>query len=298
MNKKQIALIIVFGILVLLSLNKKQVKNDLSIEATVDTNCKIPFEVKNFSSSNDVIKICDGIFYKGETKIVSKDEYPDLFEFVLDKDSKPEKVDQYVRVFNRDNGEYVSIKSFIDYSSWYKSSIGIYRKENNKYVLIFKKSFDENSGRWVNIEFGEDRMIIDPVISINYPDKGIAISGDIGYLGCLGGCRLLWWDYYEWDSVQKTYILANNKRSEYFKNLLADYEEFNNTYCSKNAGVSKSISDLYQLRKNKEKICSDDALVPAATVKEAEMLLKGIKAIKSIIDGKNIPMSEVGNIKI
>jgi hypothetical protein len=37
---------------------------------------------------------------------------------------------------------------------------------------------------------------------------------------------------------------------------------------------------------------------PSTTVKQAEMLLKGIKAIKMIIDGKNISMNEVQDIEL
>jgi hypothetical protein len=281
-------------VIILFSLTLLQFNNKIQPKP----NCKIPFEVKNFISSNEIIRVCDGTFYKGSTKIVSKSEYPDLFEFRLNEDSKPNDVEQYVRVFEKDKQEYVSIRSFIDYSSWFKNSIGIYRKENNEYVLVFKKSFSDNSGRWVNIEFGEDTMNIDPYLSTNYRGEGLAISGDIGYLGCFGGCRLLWWDFYDWDSTQKTYVLANNKNQDYFKNLLVDYEDFDKTYCLKNANVSKSIASLYLLRKDKEKICSDDAVEPAATIKQAEILLKGIKAIKSIIGGENISMSEVSEVKI
>ena len=261
-------------------------------------NCLNPFELKDFTSRKEAIRICNDTLYRGSMKVVSKNEYPDLFEFLLNKDTKPDEVKQYVRVFEKDKQEYVSMKSVIDYTSWNDSSIGIYRKEKNDYSLIFKKSFNDNLGRWVNIEFGEDYSIKDPYFYLNYPGEGFTISGDIGYLGCLGRCRLLWWDYYEWNKDKKTFVLANNKHPEDFKKLLDNYKEWDKTTCLDEAKVSKSISSLYPIRKNKEKICSDDSQVPYTEPGQAEMLLKGLKAIELILAGKNIPMSEVKNVKI
>lgn len=229
--------------------------------------------------------------------MVGKNEYPDLFEFLLNEDSKPEKVRQYIRVFEKDNQEYVSMKSIIDYTSWHNSSIGIFLKEDNEYKLIFKKTFDDNQGRWVNIEFGEDYTSRDPYFNLTSSGEGVSISGDLGYLGCLG-CRLLWWDYYDWDANKKTFVLANNKHPENFKRLLEDYEEKDKTTCLDQANVSESISDMYPLRKTKSKLCSDDAQEPLTTTGQAEMLLKGKEAIRLIINGENIPMSEVDKVRI
>lgn len=259
--------------------------------------CVNPFELKDFTSRKETVRICNNALYRGSTKVVDKSEYPDLFEFFLNKDSEPNEVRQFVRVFEKDNQEYVSVISLIDYTSWNNSSIGIYQKENDKYKLIFKKSFDDNQGRWVNIEFGEDFASRNNVFSLSLRGEGITISGDIGYLGCLGACRLLWWDFYDWDSSKNTYVLANNKHPENFKKLLENYEEFDKTTCLYEANISESISSLYPIRKNKEKICSDFVQEPSTNVKQAEFLLKGIRAIESIIDGENISMSQVDKVK-
>lgn len=260
--------------------------------------CLNPYELKDSSSGEDPVRICDNVLYRGTTKIVGKSEFPDLFQFLLNKDSKPDEVKQYVRVFEKDKQEYVSMKSVIDYASWNNSAIGIYRKEENKYILVFKKAFNDNQGRWVNIEFGEDQSTRDSVFYILSQGEGISISGDIGYLGCLGRCRLLWWDYYDWDSKKKTFVLANNKYPENFKSLLENYKEWDKTTCFDEANISESISSLYPIRKDKEKFCSDNAQVPYTSSGQAEMLLKGIKAIEKIINGENIPMSEVSKIKL
>lgn len=261
--------------------------------------CVNPFEVKDFTSGKEQVAICNNSFYVGSQKVVSKDEFPDLFQFILNKDSKSNEVKQYVRIFEKDKTELISIKSTIDYTSLNNSAIGIYQKEkNNKYKLIFKKTFRDNPGRWVNIEFGEDYSTKDPYFYLNYPGSGISISGDIGYLGCFGACRMLWWDYYDWDSGKKTFTLVNNKHPEAFKKMLESYEQLDKNACLDESNVTGSISDLYSIRKDKEKICSDDASEPYTTSKQAEMLIKGKKAIELIIGGQNISISEVSKVKI
>ena len=103
--------------------------------------------------------------------------------------------------------------------------------------------------------------------------------------------------------------MPNNKRLKRFDgseiipvydewDKFENYEDFDKNTCLDEASVSKSISSLYPIRKNKEYICSDDALEPATRPQQAEMLLKGMKAIEMIINGENIPMSEVKNVKI
>jgi hypothetical protein len=262
-------------------------------------NCVNPFEVKDFTSGKEKVMICDKALYRGSVKVVDNNEFPDLFQFLLNKDSKPNEVRQYVRIFEKDKTELVSVKSTINYGSWNNSAIGIYRKEkNNTYNLIFDKTFKDNPGRWVNIEFGEDYSTKDPYYYLTYPGSGISISGDIGYLGCYGACRMLWWDYYDWDPVKKTFVLVNNKHPDAFKKLLEYYEQLDKDACLDESSVTGSISDLYPIRKDKEKICSDDAFAPYTTSKQAEMLLKGKRAISLIISGQNISISNVNKVVI
>lgn len=260
-------------------------------------DCINPFEVKDFTSGKEQVMICDKALYRGSVKVVDNKGFPDLFQFLLNKDSKSNEVRQYVRAFERDKTELVSVKSTIDYGSWNSSAIGVYRKEvNNTYKPIFKKAFKDNPGRWVNIIFGEDYSTKDPYFYLNYPGSGISISGDLGYLGCYGACRMLWWDYYDWDPEKKTFVLVNNKHPEAFKKLLEEYEKLDKNACLDESSITDSISDLFPARKDKEKICSDDAFAPYTTSKQAEMLLKGKKAINLIISGQNISISDVNKI--
>jgi len=261
-------------------------------------NCVNPYEVKDTSSRKEIVRICDNALYRGSIKIVNDKEFPDLFRFYLNKESKPDKVRQSVRVFTKDGSDYVSIVSLIDYKSWNNSAIGIFRKGKESYSTIFKKTFKDNQGRWVNIDFGEDYSTRDPYFYLSYSGEGFTISGDIGYLGCYGRCRMLWWDFYDWDSNKKTYVLSNNKHIDNFKKLLESYEEWDKTTCLDEANLSESISNLYSIRKNKEHICTDNVGGPYTTPGQAEMLLKGIKAIKMIIGGENVSNSQVDKIKI
>lgn len=259
--------------------------------------CFNPYEVKDSSSRKEQIRNCDDVLYRGSLKVVEKKDYPDLFQYVFNGE-KPQPVTQSVRVFERDNDEYVSVKSLVDYRTWNTSAIGVFRKEKDKYTLVFKKTFEDNVGRWVNIEFGEDTTSRDSYFYINTPGEGISISGDIGYLGCLGACRMLWWDFYDWDSAKRTYVLANNKHPENFKLLLKNYEDLDKSTCKAEADIEESISSLYPTRKDKEKYCSDAVQVPFTSAGEAEMLLRGIKAINLILQGQNIPRSEVSKISL
>jgi len=260
--------------------------------------CINPLELKDFTEGTEDVEVCGNKIYRGKTAIISKDEFPDLFEHKLNEESEPTKLKQYIRVFEKDKKEYVSIKSIIDYVSWNNSAIGIYRKTDDGYVEIFKRSFSDNQGRWVDIEFGEDYSYRDVYFYLNAHGDGLTISGDIGYLGCYGACRLLWWDYYEWDSKEKTFVLANNKHPNEFQRLLESYEDFDKTRCQDEAGIDKSISELFKTRKDKERICADSFDEPATSPEQAEMLLKGMKAIKLIIEGENISMDEVSDIKL
>jgi len=58
--------------------------------------CSNPFEVKDFTSGKERVMICDKTLYKGSVKIVDNKEYPELYQFLLNKDSKPNEVKQYV----------------------------------------------------------------------------------------------------------------------------------------------------------------------------------------------------------
>lgn len=262
------------------------------------SECINPLELKDFTTGTEKIEVCGDKIYRGKTVVISKGEFPDLFEHKLNADSKSTRLKQYIRVFEKDKKEYVSIKSIIDYVSWNNSAIGIYRKTDDGYVEIFKRDFSDNQGRWVDIEFGEDYSYRDSYFYLNAHGEGLTVSGDIGYLGCYGACRLLWWDYYEWDSDKKTFALANNKHQEEFKKLLENYEDFDETKCQDEAGVDKSIPELYKTRKGKNKICNDDVVEPATTVEQAEILLKGMKAIEMILEGRNISISEVEKVEI
>lgn len=262
--------------------------------------CVNPFELKDFTSGKERVLVCGDTIYRGNLAVVNKKEFPDLFQFLLNdkKDTKPDKVSQYVRVFEDNKKTYVSIKSVIDYESWNNNALGVFRKEKNSYKLVFKKSFKDNPGRWVDIVFGEDYISRNNVFSLNMHGIGMSISGDIGYLGCYGACRMLWADYYEWSSDKGTFVLANNKSPDQFKALLKGYQEYDNTKCQSESDVNEPISALYLTRKDKEKICSDDAIAPYTTSGQAAMLLKGIKAINFIIGGKNIGIGQVKDIKL
>lgn len=254
-------------------------------------NCVNPFEVQDYTESKkESVRICGDKLFRGSIEVVSRSQFPDLFEYKLNKDKEPVKTEHRIRIFSREkNSEYVSIISVIDWATWFNSSIGIYRKEGSTYKQVFKRTFSDNGGRWVYIYFLSSQPE-------SYNDI-LTISGDLGYLGCYS-CRINWTDYYDWSDSQKTFVMANNKHTEEFKKLLEEYETNDITICKNEANLDESITNLYPTRKGKKKFCSDSAVVPYTSFDQATIFLKTKKAIGEIIDGKNISINEVKNIKL
>ncbi len=251
--------------------------------------CQNAFEVQDYTESKEgAIRICDDKLYRGSTLVIDKNNFPDLFQFTLNKDSSPTKTKHRIRIFEMGKGkEYVSIISVIDWTTWYNSAIGIYRKEGKEYKLVFKKSFSDSTGRWVFIRFIPSEPYMD--------NTTVSISGDIGYLGCWG-CRMNWTDYYDWSDKDGTYILANNKHQNEFKILLEEYEKNDKTACKNESNMDVSITNLYSYRNGKDKFCDDAAVAPNISSNQATVFLKAKTAIKEIIYGKNTSMKEIEEI--
>lgn len=260
----------------------------LAKEYYLNNRCSNPFELRDYTKKkNEFVKICKDVIIRGKSRVLQKKEYQDLFQIKVAKKYEPTK--QYIRVFELEGKEYVSIISVADYSFWVKSAIGIYRKENNSYKPIFAKGFEENHGRYSNIVFSTS----------DYDDyhQGLVISGDVGHLGCYG-CRINWHDFYNWDSTKKTYVVSNNKRADEFRNLLKEYEEQDVRSCNNTSASGKSISELYPKRKDKEKFCDDSAVVPYVSSDQVAIFLKAKKAIEKILEGENISIKDIKNISL
>lgn len=261
-------------------------------QAFISSSCKNPTSVDDFTvSKNEVVRICEDQIKRGQTVVVSRNEYSDLFEY-SPKEGKSEPTQQYVKVFTKDNNEYVSIVSVMDYSSWFSSAIGIYQKDKNSYKQVFRQSYlDGRFGRWTRIDLLNMPGIED--------QSTIAVSGDLGYLGCLG-CRINWTDYYDWDNNQKTYILANNKHTDKFQELQTEYEKTDKEACSSEIPPqpTKVISEIYQIRKDSEHFCDDGSISPLITPPQAETFLKAKRTIERIISGENLSNQDVSKIVI
>jgi len=253
--------------------------------------CKNPFEVRDYISTRGPVQICNGAFYRGSIKITDIKQFPDLFQFKLSTKNEIESTKQYVRVYEMDKTEVISIISTIDYLTWFNTSIGVYRKEGKSYKQIFKKTFADHMGRYADIRF------VPSGDETGYDLNAFFISGDLGWLGCYG-CRINWKDYYSWDSYSKTYVLSNNKYPNEFKKLLTEYEENDQKICRNENGLDDSITNLYSSRMKSEKYCGDNAIAPYTSSGQATIFLKGKQAIKKILDGQNISVNEVSKIKL
>lgn len=251
--------------------------------------CKNPIEIINDSSAKqETVRICGNKIVRGQIKVVDKNEYPDLFEYIFNNVAEP--TDQYVTVFAKYNVEYVSIISVHDHSSWFVSAIGIYKKEANSYKEIFKQSyFKEDFGRWVRFD------LLDIPGGTDYQPT-LSISGDLGNLGCYG-CRMNWVDYYDWDKDKGTLVLSNNKHPQQFEELLAEYEEKDKKACTFENPLltNKVISEIYKSRKDYQKLCDDNSAVPFITPDQAIVFLKAKTTIKQIISGENLSHKDIDN---
>ena len=100
------------------------------------SSCTNPFEVRDYTlSRKETIKVCNGKIYYGSTIITDKKSYQDLFEYKMN--DKYEPTQQRIRIFKQKNETNISIISYVNGVSWNKGAIGIYRKVNNRYILIF-----------------------------------------------------------------------------------------------------------------------------------------------------------------
>jgi hypothetical protein len=250
-------------------------------------NCTNAFSVQDYTESKKgSIKICDKAVYYNDSKIVDDKENSELFHYKLS--NKIEDTKQYVRIFEDNKQTYIGIISVIDYASWFKSTISVYKKEPVGFKEIFKLPFKDVPGRFAKISF----------VNYNLFDyHNIEVSGDVGYLGCYG-CLINWVDYYRWDSKKQNFVLVNNQHKREFEDLLKRFEEQNQSACLETSGTPGVISELYPARKDSKGFCDDRAIVPYITTKQAKTLLQAIRAAKLIIKNDNISSKEVKNIVI
>ncbi len=252
------------------------------------SSCTNPFEVRDYTlSKKETIKVCNGKIYYGSTKITDKKDYKDLFEYKIGDNYEP--TEQRIRIFKQKNETNISIISYVNGVSWNKSAMGIYRRVNNSFKLIFKKDFSENLGRYSDVNFSTDET--------GYDINGLSISGDVGHLGCYG-CLIEWTDYYDWDLNKQTFVLSNNKHTIEFNKLLEKYQNEDATACNDSDYSKASITELYNYRKGMEKFCGDNAIIPYISSDHATMFLKAKEAIKRIIKGENIYIDQIKNISI
>jgi len=247
--------------------------------------CKNPEQVYDRSrdSAKQVLLCTDKITYGGIT-VVQKKTLPDLFRYrFLDKEDQPVKT--YVDIFQKSTGiHYIAVRTMWDYTTGRFSAVGIFKEQNGTFTPIFRKTFDENRGRGVDISFHSSPGLDSGPFDYSY----ISISGDVGKLGCYG-CRMEWTDYYDWNQDAGTFLLANNAHVQEFEQLKSEYEERDKTACSDVADAyGARISDLFPDRHDKEQFCGDNAMIPYISNVEAGIFMKAKQTITDILAGKNV----------
>lgn len=78
-------------------------------------------------------------------------------------------------------------------------------------------------------------------------------------LGCYGdGCRSYWADHFSWDFEQEKFVEVNNEFSDFYKDLLKDYEKLNIKGCDLGDFEQKHLTTLEKVFKSsKTNYCVD-----------------------------------------
>jgi len=250
--------------------------------------CENPFKLEDYSDRKKLFTICEDKIYYGNELITDKNKNPEIFSAKAVIRPKLE-----VAIYLVNKQELIAIFPVANMFTWYASGVNIFVKENGKYKEIFKRDLDKLSGRWRGVRIvGSDSVA-------SFDPKTIIVDQDLGDMGG-NGIRVFWSDYYDFDEKNFKYVLSNYKHRMDFEQFKKNYEKLDLESCSKelpaNAGLK--VSDLYPTRKSFEHFCFNESLSPYISKDQATIFLQGKKAIDLILDGKNLSMDDIKNVKL
>ncbi len=254
-------------------------------------SCSSPTKLEDYSNRQDHLLICKDLISYGKRVVATREQYPALFEYKVFQDEKPSTPQFEAVIYFLDEKEFIAIFPIINPVVSYTRAGYVFEKENNGYKLIFERPFSSLSGRWTGVRFSGGGSI--------FEGNSIEVYQDLGVLAGLGNV-IPWSDYYDWDSAQNTYVLANNKHIFDIKDMQKRYEDMNGSNCEKQSStkLSNKILDLYPTRKNIDHYCPDNSQVPFVTKEQATSFMKGLKALEMIKNGANISKEDVEKIKL
>lgn len=216
----------------------------------------------------------------GDLLIEDKNSFYDLFHFQAGTDKKDYEdfwiLDEALP-FPKQNHRFFALVGTYNSGGTYKQAVGVYQFKNNKIDRVFKRGFDDISGRWSGA-----------ILSESIPE--IQLKGDLGMIGC-GGCRMNWFDYYLWNPQTNSFELNNAPHTLEYQTLLKEYEDTDMKGCRSSVGTrndehaNKSFTQLLQEYPNINMYCDDSLGIKKETL---ITFFKIKSSIEKITQGENI----------
>lgn len=124
----------------------------------------------------------------------------------------------------------------------------LFNPKSEEYKRVLQSSKEQNEARYPETEIiSQDPLTVRFYYDVSRP------------LGCYGdGCRSYWADHFRWDSGQEKFVEVNNEFSDFYKDLLTDYEKLNTAGCDLGDSEEKQLTALENVFKsNKANYCID-----------------------------------------
>ena len=124
----------------------------------------------------------------------------------------------------------------------------LYNPANGNYKRVLQSTKEQNEARYPETEIiSQDPLTVRFYYDISRP------------LGCYGdGCRSYWTDHFRWDSGQEKFVEVNNEFSDFYKDLLKDYEKLNSAGCDLGNFEQKQLITLEKVfNSSKTNYCID-----------------------------------------
>ncbi len=207
------------------------------------------------------------------------DRYPYLYTFKNNETFVPQT---YYKSYDMGNGKQTNL-AFSEFKlpSWSGVSLVIVENTNEVTKEMLALPYSSKRGRWQEI-------------FIENMGKTVKITGDIGKIGCNGyDCRIPWTDFYDFDEITGRYNLANNKHTDYYKELVKKYNEINESTCIKdsNGKVDRNLTNLFPLRTGQiTNFCDDNYGSKSIEYVDVKAFIGSFNVLNKVMGGDNISL--------
>ena len=226
---------------------------------------------EKFINCKEKIQLALSTKYYDVQNLDTIDTFYDLFFFVNNGNKEP-YADYYVPreffTFPTTKPKFIAVTATFFTGTMGKTAFAVYKIDGQKVERVFKKSFDEISGRNNYVDFFTDT-------------PGFKINSDVGYLGAAMN-RMLWFDFYYWDENKQTFEIQNRRHKDEFRELLKWYEEADKECANLSYGEFESITALYQKDPTRDYYCDPQASI-GYSKQNVESFLEAKRKIQEIL---------------